>query len=205
MTIENFADLVWRRRLLLGAVLLAGAVPGAFFAAWVQPRFAAQASVLMVAEPVPPGFNQPPQMATKPILSTDLPLLATTPTVLLRVARDLRLPASSADLDRLQHRIKARVSPSSSPSGLSSAGVLVVTFVAPAAAEAVAGANAAATEITEFYRESATRRFSALIDDLQRQVQAREREARSLDLQLQRATAADPFLDAKDGRTAAVR
>jgi uncharacterized protein involved in exopolysaccharide biosynthesis len=191
MTFQTFIEAIWRRRLAMLVVLVLGSVAAVTVALHVQPRFTAESTVLMVAEPAGQVYNQAPQSPIKPILSTDLPLLASTPTVLQRVSQDLKKGGYAFTVEALQKRVKARLSGSSS--------VLIVRFTGDSEREAIAGANAVASEITKFYRDNATRRFGILVDDLRRQMSARRAQLRAIDVQLQSVIADHPYLETKDG------
>jgi uncharacterized protein involved in exopolysaccharide biosynthesis len=198
-TLRALTAVLERRRTLALTGTAVGAAISILVATHVEPKYTAQASILMVAEPVAQAANAPPQTSLKPILSSDLPFLATTATVLSRVARDLGIAPTDRNIDRLAHSIKARVSSAAtSPMGQTSAGLLVVAFSAPSAARAIAGANAAGKEITGFYQERATSRFKVLIADLKSQLADRKTTLHAIDLELQGAVAADPFFNPKD-------
>ncbi|HEY4438918.1 MAG TPA: hypothetical protein VGN14_00595 [Candidatus Elarobacter sp.] len=197
---EHLVGAIWRRRFVLLVILVAGGVFSTLVAGQIKPKFAAQSTVLMAAEQSAPNDPQAGRSPIKPILSGDLPMLATTPTVLLRVARDLNLQTDGAAIDALQHRVKAKLSvPTSLPTGEAAAGVLVIKFSGATERDAVDGANAVAGEVTAFYRDNATARFGALIADLEGQLAHRRQSLNAIDLRIANMAAANPLLDPKSG------
>jgi len=203
MTLEHIVEAIWRRRLVLCVALVAGAVLSFATIRLVPSKYTAQSSVLMAAEQTVPSDPQAGRSPIKPILSSDLPMLATTPTVLSRLAKDLGLQPTPDVLQHLQRRIKARLSVTTSlPSGEPAAGVLMTTFAAPSEAEALHGANALAQEITTFYRDNSTSRFTALIADLETQLDRRRARLRTIDVRINRIVTANPWLDPRAGSAA---
>jgi len=190
--------LVRRRRPFAVAFLVAALVLDALAVLVVPTEYAAQSSVLMAAG----GDHDTPADATsstKPILSADLPYLATTPTVLTNVARDIGWGQDPHALLRLMHHIKANLSaPPAGAIALSPGAIVVIRFTGLSSADSAAGANAVADEMTRFYHDRATARFRVLTADLQQQVEARRARINRVDTEIQRLTAAAPYLAAHD-------
>jgi uncharacterized protein involved in exopolysaccharide biosynthesis len=185
-----------RRKLFLRALAVA-AVLGAVAAFFLESRFVATSSVLMVSETSPSATTVPADGATKPILSTDLPYLATTPAVVEALARDLAIPDDMMSLEKLKHHIKATLSTPPSPLVQSPGAILVLAFKGSSPEQAVNGANDLAREVTSFYRDRATVRFRLLIANLKGQLTARRRVISGIEARLQRLSAAHPFLGDK--------
>jgi capsular polysaccharide biosynthesis protein len=201
MTIRELTDLFVRRRFVLLGTLLLGVVLTILLLAILHPTYTAQSSVLMVAQNAG-GSNASPS-PIEPILTSDLPLLATTPTVLERLAKDLHLRADARGIDVLTKRIKAHLATASSElGGTQDGGVLILTYQGPSEHEAVSGANELASEITNFYRDNATQRFSILIADLNQQMKLRRATTSALDQDIQKVLSDTPYLDTKDGSNA---
>lgn len=178
---------LWRRRLIVAAVLVVGVAAIIFTLALIKPKYQASASVLMVAEP-----GQQTQTVVsqeiRPVLVNDLTSLVTSATVLDRFIRDLGL---SATRDQLRGSIKARVSPSSN--------IMPITYVGPSKAAAIHGANVLADETTRYYGEIATSRFDSLISDLRGQLATRGAALSQTDRKLQQFAGVYPYVDTKDG------
>ena len=179
-----FAALV-HQRVVVAAVMAVGILLAAAVPRLVHPKYTATTSVLMVAEPAG-GNPNVPSTATKPILSADLPSLATNATVLSRVRRDL---GNTLTVDAIRSRIRAKA-------GLDS-GILPVSYIDRTPEAAIRGANAVGAEITRFYREIATTRFDSLIQDLSTQLDGRQAQLTKLDAQLAASARAYPYVDVR--------
>jgi capsular polysaccharide biosynthesis protein len=179
---------LWRQRVVFFATLAVGLVLAIAVALASKPSFVATATILMVAEPPESQNVKVPTTATKPLLSADLPSLATSATVLTSIRDQLHLTDT---FDKLRSRIHAKVSVDSN--------VMPVTFSAPNEGAAVTGVNAVADTITAFYREIATTRFDSLIKDLRGQQAVRATELSQYDVALQRAARDYPYIDVHEG------
>jgi uncharacterized protein involved in exopolysaccharide biosynthesis len=178
----------WRRhRVLVLTVLLIGAVLVVFALRRTPPRYAADASVLLVAEPPESQNKAVPTIPSKPVLADDLPSLVTSSTVLERVRRDLSL---NVPLDTLQTRVRAKVANGSN--------VMPIRFTADTPERAMAGANAVADELSNYYREIATKRFESLERDLRAQLAARRAQLAEIDAKLADAARKYPYVDTRD-------
>jgi hypothetical protein len=199
MKVAQIKDVLIRRwRPFAVAFLVAAIVLNAIAVLVVPTEYAAESSVLMAAG----GDHDTPSdatSATKPILSADLPYLATTATVLANVARDIGWPRDPRALLRLMHHIKANLSaPPAGAIALAPGAIVVIRFTGLSSADSAAGANAVAEEMTRFYHDRATERFSVLTADLQQQVNARRARINRVDSEIQRLTAAAPYLATHD-------
>lgn len=198
MTLARARDIVSHRRRAFAYAFIAAFVASLVVAVIVKTQYAAQSSILMAAG----GDHDAPADATsstKPILSADLPFLATTPSVLAAVAGDIGEPKDPISLQSLQRRIKANLSaPPAGAFAQAPGAIVVVKFTAPSAEESIAGANAVASEMARFYRDRATFRFRLLTRDLQRQVDGRRRKVDGIERELQQLTATAPYLATKD-------
>jgi capsular polysaccharide biosynthesis protein len=179
------AALRHQRRVVAG-VLAGGLLLAIAAFVLVHPKYAATTSVLMVAEPPEAQNPKVPSTATKPVLTADLPTLATDATVLLRVRHDL---GDTLSVETLKSHVRAKVAFDS--------GLMPVTYSDRSPTAAVRGANAFGTEITGFYREIATKRFDALIADLSGQLARRRSDLGRLDAQLGAAARTYPYVDVR--------
>jgi hypothetical protein len=178
------ATILWRRKMLFCGILLAGIVLSVIVALVLHQNYVGTATILEVAEPPQSTNSQVPMTATKPLLSDDLPTLATSATVLTRLEKDLK---TDEDWIWFRARIKAKVTTDSN--------VMPVTFKSDTPEGAIRGVNDLADEITRFYREIATKRFDSLIVDLRRQSTTRAAQLASYDAQLQSAAREYPYID----------
>jgi len=172
------------QRVLVGVIVGLGIILGLGAVRFVPAKYHAVATVLMVAEPPDSQNRLVPSSATKPLLSADLPSLATSASVLTRFSSDI---GATGPLDKLRSRIHARATLDSN--------ILPVEFTAGSASDAMRGANALADEIVRGYRDLATRRFDSLIRDLQGQMAARRAQLQRLDQQLETAARSYPYID----------
>ena len=127
MNLSSYVGMIRQRRALFLRIFAAAAVVLAIAAVFVEAGFVATSSVLLVAE-APSTSAVGADSATKPILSADLPFLATTPAVLAAVARDLGLPTTMRSLDKLRHRIKPALSSPPAPISQAPGALLVISF-----------------------------------------------------------------------------
>ena len=187
MQVRDVIERVRRHRLLVLTVLAVGAVFVIFALKRTPPRYVADTSVLLVAEPPESQNKSVPTIPTKPVLADDLPSLVTGSTVLTRVKRDLR---SDVSLEVLQSKVRAKVANGSN--------IMPIRYTADTPDHAIAGANAFADELSTYYREIATTRFDSLARDLRTQVSARRSELASIDADLAAAARSYPYVDTKD-------
>ncbi len=170
--------------ILVVCIIAAGTFAAVAFALFTHEKYTATTTVLMVAEPPESSNPRIPFTATKPLLSADLPSLATNTTVLSRFRSDL---GETASFETLRAQIHAKVGPDST--------LMPVQFTSMSPQSAIRGANALSEEIVRFYRETATTRFDSLIADFNAQLTTRRAELTRLDGQLAAAAQAYPYID----------
>lgn len=185
-SLSSVTGAIARQWIVVAVCLVIGIGLGAAAFVLIHPKYTATATVLMVAEPIGASNPKVPVSATKPVLSNDLPSLATDATVLTRLRADL---GDDIPIEKLRARIRAKVTFDS--------GVMPVSYTDKTPGRAVTGANAAADEITRFYREIATTRFEALIGDLSHQLAAAQAQLARYDAQLQKAARLYPYVDVR--------
>ena len=188
INIRSVIETLWNQRLVVATVLAVGLAVALVADLSVHAVYTANASVLMV-----PGSNDNegvPTTMTKPLLSDDLPMLAQTTTVLDQVSRDM---GGSVDPAGLNHLIRADVYQNSN--------VMTIRFSNGSPELAVKGANAVADQVVDYYRAIATTRFDSLAANIKQQLEDRQRELRRLDTQLQKLTAAYPYIQDGSGST----
>ncbi len=188
LSFRSALDVLWRRRIELVALLAVAAVLTMLTAKNVQAKYSAVSTVLLVAEPPDNTDRQHPTTVQKPLLTSDLPALVMSETVLQRFRDQTHSRLSDAVL---RSRIKARVG--------SDSNLLPIEFSDPSPDVAIENANALAAETTCYYREIATSRFDSLVTDFTRQLKVRAQGQRRLDQQLQSLAGAYPYVDTKDG------
>jgi capsular polysaccharide biosynthesis protein len=172
--------------LIVVAIISVGALVAGVVALSSHPKFTATTSVLMVAGSAETPNSQELATSTKPLLSTDLPSLATGATVLRRLRADL---GESVPLEVMRSRVRAKVNSDST--------IMQVEFTGKTADKAIEGANLLGNEITGFYRELATTRFDSLITDFKAQLASRRAELARLDGDIADIAKTYPYIDVK--------
>jgi|SRR5579884_579650 len=162
-----------RRRWLIAYVVVIGFVVAAMLFKMAPRTYTATAQVLAIssragAAPVATGI--------------DLQTLATSTSVLEGVRRDLKI---NEPLAVLQGKISAHVGFGSN--------VMPITFSDNHPRLAVRGANAAARELSNYYREIAGTRFTVVSAYLQKELDKKRAEIQRVDQELQKATIQDPY------------
>jgi capsular polysaccharide biosynthesis protein len=174
--------------ILVACIAVTGLVIALVAATFTHPKYTATTTLLMVAEPPESSNPLVPSTATKPLLSADLPSLATDATVLNRLRSDL---GETATFETLRSRIHAKVNPDST--------IMPVTYTERSPDVAIRGANTLGDEIVRFYRQTATTRFDSLIADFENQLAGRRTQLTVLDGQLTGAAKAYPYVDNGSG------
>ncbi len=187
MDVRSVLETLWNQRLCVAIVLAVGLMLALGSGLRRHATYTANASVLMVPGANDDGAGVPTTMA-KPLMSDDLPLLVKTNTVLDRVSSDMGHSISS---EALLRRIHVDVFQNSN--------VMTIAFDSRTPQQAVKGANAVAEEVVQYYREIATSRFDSLGADMKRQLASRQQELKQIDTQLQRLTAAYPYIEDGSG------
>jgi capsular polysaccharide biosynthesis protein len=170
---------------IVATIITFGVLVAAFAATHSHSKYAASTDVLMVGGSSDAGA-QVAATPNRPLLSSDLPSLASAATVLTRVRADL---GETATIETMRGRIRAKVSGEST--------IMQVEYTDATSDKAIAGANALGYEITRFYRELATTRFDSLISDLKTQLRARRAELIRFDGELADISKTYPYIDAK--------
>lgn len=186
MDLKSIFQTLSNQRLVVAVVLAAGVIIAVFAAVFVHGRYAATASVLLVAgnETGTSTAQNNGTTNTTPLLSGDLPTIAQTSMVLNRVSRDLNGAFTPAQLYR---RIRTDVYANSD--------VMSIRFTGSSPWQARFGANAVADEVVNYYRTIATSRFDSLASDLKRQMTTRQSDLRRIDSQVQSLTAQYPYIE----------
>jgi capsular polysaccharide biosynthesis protein len=176
-----------RRQWLIVAVVVS---VGLLFAVTVKMKspahYTATTSVLMVVGSKAATTDQESTTLSKPLLSTDLPALATSTTVLGRVAADLN---ESVPLQTIRGRVQAKIGSDST--------IMKIDYTSRTPESAIDGANDLGLEITKLYRQLATARFDSLISDLNSQLDSRRSELTRLDERLADVSTTYPYIDVK--------
>lgn len=182
MDLKSSLQTLWNQRWTLIIVLAAGLVLGLVISLRVHTAYTANASVLMV--PTSTSDNATgTTTGTKPLLSADLPMLAQTNAVLDGISRDM---GGAASPQILMRRIRTDVYLNSN--------VMTIRYTGGSPQQAIHGANLAANEVVRYYRSIATTRFDSLAADLNQQLARRQGQLQAIDAQLEKATAAYPFI-----------
>jgi capsular polysaccharide biosynthesis protein len=177
-----------RHQWLIVLVIIAlGVLAAAAAALSSHPKYTATTSVLMVAGSAEAPNSQELATSTKPLLSTDLPSLATGATVLNRLRADIGEAATP--LESVRSRVRAKVNSDST--------IMQVEYTGKTSDKAIRGANLLGNEITAFYRELATTRFDSLISDFKAQLTSRRSELARLDGEIADISKTYPYIDVK--------
>lgn len=188
--IASTFEAIARRWYVMVAALLLG-VGAAFLIGKHSKQFVANSAVILTSQgdvtAPSSGGTAETVAAGLSIQPSDLPVLIQSENVLSSVARDM---GNNVTVSSLRRQIRAHV-------GLQN-DVMPIEFSATDPDQAVFGANAVADELTHYYQTIATARFSSLIVDLQKQIQAKQATLAHLDSALQRTIAKDPNVAAKD-------
>jgi uncharacterized protein involved in exopolysaccharide biosynthesis len=192
MNIRRLSEVVWRQRLVVSAVMLAGI---ALFL-WAQTglrKYVATSTVLAAtSNSTDTGVLDPLKDPTSAAVAPqDLPNLLTSMRVISRVAKDLHVPEKEEP--SLAGRIKARVAGSD---------ILPISFTDRDPKRAVEGANAVTKELVKYDQEIVTARYDQLITDLTNQLAHRRDKLRDLDARITALTAANPYLTTDQGNAA---
>ena len=178
MSTKEALRIIWSRRLVVFAMILAGAA--AAFAGWKlsKPSFAATASVMMNA-----GESTGTSVASGGFLGTDMPALLLSDNVLTKFIKQEHLQGIA--LKDLRKDIDAQIMPESA--------VMPITYHAGTRSAAIVGANALATDLHVYYREIATRRYDDLATYLGAALDSERAKIEDADRKLQTLVATDPY------------
>jgi uncharacterized protein involved in exopolysaccharide biosynthesis len=193
MDIKQGLAVIWRQRVVVGAVLLIGVVVFAFVVGKNR-KYTATASILAVSSTsqdaaVLDPRKDPTQSAIAPV---DIPNLLASATLVAQVGRDLHL--SKTQTQKLGSSIKSKPSLGSD--------VLPVTVTDTEPDRAIAEANAVVRELQKFEERIATSRYDLLIKDLHAQLGARRTALAAIDQKVDALTASDPYVNDTTGTAA---
>ncbi len=192
MNLGSLAQVVWRQRVVVAAVLLIGLVCFGF-ALSKGKKYSASSVILAGSDSstnaaVLDPTKNPIESA---ISATDLPMLLHSSTVLKRVAEELKLTPEHAE--KLGGNIKAKAS---------GAAAVPITVTDTTADLAIAEANALARELQRFEQEIAESRYDLLISDLRNQLSGERTTLGNLDQKIASLTSADPYISDVNGTAA---
>ncbi len=173
MDFSTVLDILKRRRWLIAYVVVFGVVVAALLFKTAPRQYSATSEVLAIssragAAPVATGI--------------DLQTLATSTNVLEGIRRDLRL---DEPLAVIQTKLTAHVNFGSN--------VMPITYSDRSPKIAVRAANAAAVELSNYYRQIASTRFTVVSGYLQNELKKKRGEIEQVDQNLQKATIQDPY------------
>jgi uncharacterized protein involved in exopolysaccharide biosynthesis len=173
MDFSTALDILKRRRWLIAYVVLFGFVVATVLFRMAPRQYFATSQVLAVSS----------HAGAAPVAtSIDLQTLATSSNVMEGLRRDLQV---NTPISVLQTQITAHVNFGSN--------VMPIVFTDRSPRRAVKGANAAAVELSKYYREIAASRFSVVSGYLQKELAKKRAEIQQVDTRLQEATIKDPY------------
>lgn len=174
---EDALRVIWARRMVVFAVILAGVVASFIGFKLARPTYAATATVLMNAG------GQGAVVSDGGFLGNDMPSLLMSDTVLTRFEHQEHM--DGAPFSSLRKTIDAEILPES--------GIMPITYKAPDAKAAIEGANALAGDLRDYYRELSTRRYDDLANYLSNALVGERAKIEDTDRQLNRLVATDPY------------
>lgn len=193
MNLRKLFAVLWRQRVVVGAVALIGIVTFAF-AVTANRKYNATASILAVSSSSPDTAVLDP--SKDPIKSAialqDVPNLLHSSTLLRNVAQQLKLSPDQAA--KLGPAIKAKVSFGSA--------VLPVTVTDTEPRRAVAEANAVVQQLQRLEQRIAMQRYDIFIRDLKVQLDVRRDILSDVDQKINAVTTGDPYMTDANGNQA---
>src|ERR1700761_2033063 len=174
---EEAVRIIWARRVVVVAVLLAGVVASFIGFKLARPTYAATSTVLMNAG------GQGAVVSDGGFLGTDMPTLLVSDTVLTRFKQQQHMDRAS--FSSLRKSIDAGILPES--------GIMPITFKAGSAKQAGSGANTLAVDLRDYYREISTRRYDDLANYLSNALVGERAKIENTDRQLSQLVATDPY------------
>lgn len=174
---EDAVRIIKARRLAVLAVLLAGVVAAFIGLKLAHPTYAATATVLMSA-----GTLEGTTVSAGGFLSTDMPSLLLSDTVLTRFEKQQHLKIPLKDL---RNSISADTMPESA--------IMPITYKSRYARPAVDGANTLAYDLRDYYREISTHRYDDLARYLSSALDGERAKIEADDRQLSQLIATDPY------------
>jgi capsular polysaccharide biosynthesis protein len=190
MDFANILQTLWRQKVVVGAVLLIGAVAFAWSVTKGR-KYSATSTILAVsAQSGNSAVLDPQQDPTHSAISpADLPSILQSSMVLKRVAADLHLKGDEAT--KLGSKIKAKTSLASD--------VIPITVTDSDQSRTVKEANAVARELQRYEQQIAMSRYDLLIRDLQNQLASRRAALHEIDGRIATLSADDPYITADQG------
>lgn len=181
MDYQAILEILKRRKRLIGTMAAIGVALALAILVLMPRQYTAKSQVLLI------GMNSVSDPITTNI---DLQTLAVSTNVMSAVQRDLR---STESIDDLKSRVTPVVNFGSD--------VMVISYDDPNRETAIAGANAVASGLANYYRQIASNRAAAVSSFLQSQLDRKREELDRLDQRLQLAIVRDPYF--ADGEPAA--
>lgn len=193
MDISQCFGVIWRQRVVVGAVLFIGFVVFGFVVSKNR-NFSATASILAVSSSAQEAAvldpsKDPTQSA---IALGDIPNLLASSTLIAQVGRDLHL--TEAQIRKLASSIKAKASLGSD--------VLAISVTDTDPHRAIAEANTVEHELEKYVQQIATSRYDLLIKDLHAQLHDRRAALAIIDQQIDTVTSSDPYVNDTTGTNA---
>ncbi len=173
MDFTTALDILKRRRWLIAYVVFIGFALACGIFLMTPRQYTATSQVLAMGS----------HAGSAPVATaSDFQSLAVSTKVAEGVRRDLKI---DTPIPVLQAKITAKVNFGSN--------VMPITFTDRSPSMAVRGANAAAIELSNYYRQIAASRFSVVSGYLQKQLAQKRAEIQRVDQSLQQATIKDPY------------
>jgi uncharacterized protein involved in exopolysaccharide biosynthesis len=193
MDLKQCLDVLWRQRIVVGAVLFIGVLVFTL-AATKSRKYTATASILSVSSSSQNAAVLDPRKdpIESAIALADIPSILGSSTLIKNVGRDLHL--SEAATQRLAGSVKAKPSLGSN--------VLPVTVTDSDPDRAIVEANAVVRQLQKYVQQIAMVRYDQLIRDLTDQLRERGSALGELDRRIDRLTTADPYITYANGTEA---
>jgi polysaccharide biosynthesis transport protein len=190
MDLNSLGKIIWRQRLVVAAVMLAGVVCFAF-ASSRSKIYSASATILAGTDSNNAALDPTKNPIESAISPSDLPTLLHSSTVMARVAAALHLSHQHARL--LARGVKAKAV---------GADVLSITATDEDPDLAVAEANALARSLQHFEQQIEESRYDLLTTDLRLQLENQRVTLSQVDQHIAGLTSSDPYITDQDGTSA---
>jgi uncharacterized protein involved in exopolysaccharide biosynthesis len=191
MDLNSLGKVIWRQRLVVAAVMLAGVVCFAF-ASSRSKIYSASATILAGSAATGNATLDPTKNPIESAISpSDLPTLLHSSTVMARVAAALHLSRQHERL--LERGVKAKAVGSD---------VLSISATDEDPDLAVAEANALARSLQHFEQQIEESRYDLLTTDLRLQLENQRTTLAQVDQHIAALTSSDPYITDQDGTSA---
>jgi len=191
MDLISFGKIMWRQRLVVAAVMVAGIVCFAFASSRGH-VYSASSTILAGSDATGNGSLDPTKNPIESAISpSDLPTLLHSSTVMARVAAALHLSREHAQL--LARGVKAKSVGSD---------VLSISATDEYPDLAVAEANALARSLQHFEQQIEESRYDLLTTDLRLQLENQRSTLAQVDRRIAALTASDPYITDQEGTSA---